>query len=584
MKIGEIERTLANARRSLRSARNEAGCWEGELSSSALSTATAIAALHLVDGTANETLIRKGASWLLEHQNEDGGWGDTTRSFSNISTTLLCWSALGLVQYESSASQRAESWVFEYVGSSEPDAIAKAVTERYGKDRTFAVPILMMCAIGGKLGEPLAAWRRVLPLPFELSVLPRRFFAAMRLPVVSYALPALIAIGFARFRHVQPWFPFCLIRKLAWRKASILLEKIQPESGGFLEATPLTSFVTMALASSGEASHPVARQGVAFIRDSIREDGSWPIDTNLATWCTTLAIKALSHSESDFSEEERSATRGWLERQQYRERHPYTDAAPGGWAWTDLSGGVPDADDTAGALLALQILEHPADEAIEAGLIWLLDLQNGDGGMPTFCKGWGAFPFDRSSPDITAHALRAFSVWKDGVGSKLAKRIERSTTRALHFLEKRQEKAGSWQPLWFGNQHSSEENNRVYGTAMTLLALEALEGSSLAKRMETKARAWLQAQQNEDGGWGGETGCPSSLEETALALDALALVADRKVLERGVRFIDQRTDGGSRFFAAPIGFYFAKLWYFEALYPTIWVVSALGRIARRLEG
>ena len=38
-------------------------------------------------------------------------------------------------------------------------------------------------------------------------------------------------------------------------------------------------------------------------------------------------------------------------------RHPYTGAAPGGWAWTDLPGGVPDADDTPGALLALVALE-----------------------------------------------------------------------------------------------------------------------------------------------------------------------------------------------------------------------------------
>ena len=31
-----------------------------------------------------------------------------------------------------------------------------------------------------------------------------------------------------------------------------------------------------------------------FIRDSCASDGSWPIDTNLATWNTTLAINALS--------------------------------------------------------------------------------------------------------------------------------------------------------------------------------------------------------------------------------------------------------------------------------------------------
>ena len=30
----------------------------------------------------------------------------------------------------------------------------------------------------------------------------------------------------------------------------------------------------------------------------------------------------------------------------------------------------------------------------------------------------------------------------------------------------------------------------------------------------------------------------------------------------------------------PIGFYFAKLWYFEKLYPLIFTVAALGRAAR----
>ena len=33
---------------------------------------------------------------------------------------------------------------------------------------------------------------------------------------------------------------------------------------------------------------------------------------------------------------------------------------------------------------------------------------------------------------------------------------------------------------------------------------------------------------------------------------------------------------------SPIGFYFAKLWYFERLYPLIFTVAALGRAARGL--
>jgi len=42
---------------------------------------------------------------------------------------------------------------------------------------------------------------------------------------------------------------------------------------------------------------------------------------------------------------------------------PYTSASPGGWGWSDLSGAVPDVDDTAGALLALGVLQAIASDA-----------------------------------------------------------------------------------------------------------------------------------------------------------------------------------------------------------------------------
>ena len=93
---------------------------------------------------------------------------------------------------------------------------------------------------------------------------------------------------------------------------------------------------------------------MGFLAENVREDGSWPIDTNLATWVTTLAINALGNdAEFKFEEKELGPVRDWILDQQYTEIHPYTNAAPGGWAWTDLTGGVPDADDTAGAMLAL---------------------------------------------------------------------------------------------------------------------------------------------------------------------------------------------------------------------------------------
>ena len=125
-----------------------------------------------------------------------------------------------------------------------------------------------------------------------------------------------------------------------------MLKRIQPTNGGFLEATPLTSFVTMSLAGMGLAQHPVAQNGTSSsLIDSVRPDGSWPIDTNLATWVTTLSVNALG---DDLPEEHREPILAGLLDQQYKTVHPYTKADPGGWAWTDLPGGVPDGDDTRG--------------------------------------------------------------------------------------------------------------------------------------------------------------------------------------------------------------------------------------------
>lgn len=116
----------------------------------------------------------------------------------------------------------------------------------------------------------------------------------------------------------------------------------------------------------------VAR-GLAFLRASVRTDGSWPIDTDLATWGTTLSVGALG---ADFEGADRG--KGWLLGQQHTVRHTFTGAAPGGWAWTDLPGGVPDADDTPGALLAL------GDDggAPRAGDAAALQLLSSPGGRP----------------------------------------------------------------------------------------------------------------------------------------------------------------------------------------------------------
>ena len=737
--------------------------WVGELSNSALSTATAVMALEQMRrqyvSAGRELpeswtrLIRGGIEWLIAHQNEDGGWGDTVKSVSNISTTMLCHAVLHATDQASGGRQPPGSagsldvadQLAQPTGGLTPPARLNAargyidraggvpaVIARYGKDRTFSVPILTHCALAG-----LVDWDEVISLPFELACIPARFYAAVRLPVVSYALPALIAIGQVRFHFRPSWNP--LRRWLQrWAKPASLrvLERIQPPNGGFLEATPLTSFVTMSLAAMGLIDHPVTRRGIEFIVASARWENkpvgwvessrpttdavsmaqappdsgsrasthppcSWPIDTNLATWVTTLSINALG---DDVPLDARPGLRAWLLRQQYRVVHPYTNAAPGGWAWTDLPGGVPDGDDTPGAMLALIQLQpaprssgsdagqtansqpvgteysvlstqYPdrhalpdgpgvppghdstsvrtreiSEVAVRSGERWLLGLQNRDGGWPTFCRGWGALPFDRSSPDITAHVIRALAIRHritpqisslspnrlmapaafaaaalddPSIDASLVQPLlERNlavlkVTAAVRFLEKAQRPDGSWLPLWFGNQHAPNDENPTYGTAKVLAAFQAL--GRMSDESAVRGVRWLVENQNPDGGWGAGLGTPSSIEETALALEALLgcdhLVPTLRVgtpaqtrrvtnsitptdaerpkvcshaergnelvlaIQRGLSWLIPRVEDGRFREPSPIGFYFAKLWYFEALYPLIFTVAALRKAA-----
>ncbi|MFM9065886.1 MAG: prenyltransferase/squalene oxidase repeat-containing protein, partial [Planctomycetota bacterium] len=97
-----LQQAYEQAARQLREARDGACHWTGELSTSALSTATAISALALArTGSApHGQLIERGLAWLMDHQNADGGWGDTYRSHSNIATTMLVKAACHLAQAE----------------------------------------------------------------------------------------------------------------------------------------------------------------------------------------------------------------------------------------------------------------------------------------------------------------------------------------------------------------------------------------------------------------------------------------------------------------------------------------------------
>ena len=179
--------------------------------------------------------------------------------------------------------------------------VAEYILAHYKKDYTFSVPILAMCGLCGVPGED--AFNHIPQLPFELSLLPRRFYRLLNLSVVSYAIPALVAVGIVIFKKKKSNLFWRIIRKFSIKTALRILHKMLPESGGFLEAIPLTAFVALSLINSGFAETEVVKKGIGFLKRTQREDGGWPIDVDLSTWVTSLSVKAYRENLSNFNRE-----------------------------------------------------------------------------------------------------------------------------------------------------------------------------------------------------------------------------------------------------------------------------------------
>lgn len=597
MNITQIRADFETATQYLLNQRNNSGFWTGKLSSSALSTAVAITAYKISkQGKFNEAIL-KGLDWLTINQNKDGGFGDTPESESNVSTSLLCYGAISVSgEYLSNKAEILNSIEQYLIGQGialDSKSVVDAILEFYGKDFTFSVPILTMLIVCGVIKK--SSFDRIPQLPFEFTVLPHRFYQFFNLQVVSYALPALVAVGIAIFKGKTKPNPLLKgIRSKAIKGSLRKLTSMMPQSGGYLEAIPLTAFVNLCLNHSNTHCPVVVENGLLFLSKQQREDGSWPIDTNISNWVTTLAIKSFGKNKLNhfFTKNEINDLRKHLLGLQYTEVHSFNHAMPGGWGWTTFSGSVPDADDTPGALLALMQMYNNTEiekQAIIKGCNWLLNLQNRDGGIPTFSKGWGRLPFDSSCADLSGHALLAFSsclsmLENDLKNENFKKKLNQGIKKLIVFLDKIQRDNGSWVPLWFGNQKSKLKQNPVYGTAKVciylsdLLTLKVLP-SGLQDKVQNlveKAQNYLSLQQNKDGSWGAESNVDGSIEETSLSISAIAGSKHNNLCYNGFSWLNTNIQQNG-YKSSPIGLYFAMLWYDEELYPVVFHLEALRR-------
>jgi squalene-hopene/tetraprenyl-beta-curcumene cyclase len=93
--------------------------------------------------------------------------------------------------------------------------------------------------------------------------------------------------------------------------------------------------------------------------------------------------------------------------------------------------------------------------------------------------------------------------------------------------------------------------------------------------MAEKAQGYLISQQNFDGSWGGKKGVEGTIEETSLAVSALAEL-NPESCSKGIEWLEKQKN----ILSSPIGLYFALLWYDEKLYPHIYMTEAYRRLLK----
>jgi squalene-hopene/tetraprenyl-beta-curcumene cyclase len=188
----------------------------------------------------------------------------------------------------------------------------------YGKDRTFAVPILSTCALAG-----LVEWRKSNSL--SSCPLAAGNVCFLRLPVVSYALPALIAVGQLVYHYRPPWGPIIrIIRRLAINKVFEFLNRFNLKAAAS-RSRPADQVRHLEPAAIGRANHPVARNGTQFLTNSVRPTGG------------PLTQSRVGH---DFSSERTGRGRRATQSRAIGSANDLGAticglAKPGGWGWTD---------------------------------------------------------------------------------------------------------------------------------------------------------------------------------------------------------------------------------------------------------
>ncbi|MGW1885046.1 squalene--hopene cyclase [Streptomyces sp. NPDC001970] len=595
------------------------GWWKGDLETNVTMDAEDLLLRQFL-GIQDEKTTHAAALFIRGEQRDDGTWATFYGGPGELSTTIEAYVALRLAgdRPEDPHMSRAADWIRAQGGIAASRVFTRIWLALFGWWKWDDLPELPPELIYLPSWFPLniydfgcwarqtivpltivSAKRPVRPAPFALDELHKDARhpnpPGPLAPAASWdGIFQRLDKALHRYHKVAPR----PLRRAAMSSAARWIVERQENDGCWGGIQPPAVYSIIALHLLGyDLQHPVMRAGLESLdRFAVwRDDGARMIEAcQSPVWDTCLATIALADAGLPADHPALVRAADWMlgeeivKKGDWAVRRPRL--APGGWAFEFHNDNYPDIDDTAEVILALRRVRHPDPSHVEAAIAragnWTLGMQSKNGA-------WGAFdadntsrfpnrlPFcdfgeviDPPSADVTAHVVEMLA--HEG------RSHQPRTRRGVEWLLAEQEPNGAWFGRWGVNY--------VYGTGSVVPALTAA-GLPTAHPAIRRAARWLEAVQNDDGGWGEDLRSyrdasaighgASTASQTAWALLALLAAGERdgKAVERGIAYLaeTQREDGSwDEPYFTGTGF----PWDFSInyhLYRQVFPLTALGR-------
>jgi squalene-hopene/tetraprenyl-beta-curcumene cyclase len=625
-----VASAIVAAQNYLFSTQHPEGYWCGELEADTTLEAQYII-LHTLLGTGDPVKFKKACRWMLQHQNEDGGWPIYAGGPSEISATIQTYFALKLCGYkvDDPAITKARECIARLGGPTKCNTYTKIYLCFFGQYEWWAVPaippeiVLFPNWFWFNIYE-ISSWSRAIFIPLAIVYAKKPYKKIAPELGIQELFPGgdmhNVNLHLAWDDRIISWRNFFLIankvthifervhvrplRSIAIRAAKEwMLERFEMSDGlGAIFPGIVNSIIALRCLGHSVDDPQFIRAMDELEALGIEEEDTFRMQPcKSPVWDTVYAIFALGESGVSPKDARMIAAGDWVLKKQITHKGDWAvkvkNTPAAGWYFEFNNEFYPDVDDTGMVNLALAHVDHPNEryqhDSVKRAIEWVFAMQCKSGGWAAFDKDNTRFVFnyipfadhnamlDPPTADITGRMLEMLAAYG-------YTRENPRVKRAIEFIKKEQEPDGSWFGRWGCNY--------IYGTMLVLRGLDAIGVDNHEPQVQ-QAAEWLRSIQNPDGGWGETMGSyddphlrgqgKSTASQTAWAIMGLLAAGDTRSdsVARGINYLlrTQRSDG-SWFDDYYTGTGFPKVFYLKYhMYSEYFPLIALATYAKAMK-